>query len=135
MSTTIEIDNILHGYNDFNKIPDVYSKLRKEVFPQSPIQKSPKNLVVISTNHGGRNGSYEWELYVVKNGLVLMEAFGSWDGYGKIIQPRIDGGNKQFDRFYSWHKLKLTLHPGNSDLENKINNIISEFPRDSKKAS
>ena len=57
--TIIKIDNILEGYNSLSKVRDIYSRIRKEILTEDPIQTSPGGLVV-ANDHGPRRGSYYW---------------------------------------------------------------------------
>ena len=128
MPTVIEIDDILEGYTSYEKIRKVYSELRKKVFSQAPIQFSPEPLIHLTYNNE-RGGNYGWEIYQQENKLCVMKYFGRWTGYAHESRspPSSEKANLNL--------LKLTMHPENHDLERRINEIISEFPKESKKAS
>ena len=128
----IKVDDILRGYNDHNKLPKIYSRIRKEVLKSKPIQTSPRGLVVIEDSF--RRGSYECEIYNVDWSDVVIEARGSWNGYAPISQQtKIKLGPNQKNHFYFWSRLKITLHNKAQKHKKSIENIIADFPREAVK--
>lgn len=80
MSTIIEVDDTLNGYNTFHKVREVYRGLRERVFVQEPIQSSQEPLITL-TSPNDRRGNYGWELYQQGESLCVLEYFGRWTAY------------------------------------------------------
>ena len=128
----IEVDDILEGYNNVSKVRNVYFKLREGVLQAEPIQRSPGGLVTAGHHHVG-SGSYEWELFNIEDGQVMLEAWGSWTGYAHHSkrQPKISDDERNFHdgRICHWHGMRLTLYSSHPELKKRIEKIVSQFPR------
>lgn len=120
---TYQIDDILKGYNDSDKLTNLYSDLRNDIILQEPIWKSDKDMVTIINSQ--RNSHYGWELYEVNNSLLMLEYFGRWQGYAH--ESRYAPSVKEA----SLHAIRLTINNSNAQLEEGIEKIISKYPNDS----
>jgi len=115
---TLEIDNILKGYNDFFKVEKIYSELRSNLLG-NPVQSSPPDLVSIKKINHSREGSYSWELYKSEFYDVLLEKWGNWKRYANET--------KENENLYS---LKLTFYKDDLGIKKSIEEILKKFPRD-----
>ena len=126
----IEVDDVLRGYNSFDKLSEIYSRIREEVLILEPIQVSQNGLVCIrDTSH--RDGSYELEIYNLEGGIAVIEAWGSWKGYANesTRQPRI----REVREGLGFGNLRITLHGGANKRSKDIEGIIADFPSKSPK--
>ncbi len=121
----IEIDDNLCGYSDRNKIKKVYDALREEIPKSSLLQVSPNALVTIRSSDSERGSGYEWELYKIDEALILLEAWGYWQGYAPRGTPQPKLSDKLSSIYAeNWHSLKLTIHNDKSGIENRLKKII-----------
>lgn len=124
-TAVIEIDDILEGYNSFDKVANIYKRIRGEIVIGDPLQSSQSGLVVIEDTH--RKGGYYWELHSTEEYEIMIEAWNDWDGYAhqeryppKLSESRLN-------------HMKLTIHRDSSGIEDKVRLIVKEFSREPKK--
>jgi len=122
-----EIDSVQEGYNNYEKLQGIYRALRAEVLPQEPFQRTVPDIITIR-DWNWRGGQYGLEMYALEGSstIVALEYFGSWDGYapGSCHAPPLTEARL--------HQINLTVHSSNADLEEKIGEIISRYPRERK---
>jgi len=122
----IEIDDILRGYNDFNKLTNIYLQLRERVFTSEPMQLSRDPLINLKSPNW-RGGSYGWELHQTGIGLCMLEYFCRSDGYSDANQlPKRPGVS-------SLVELRITIHNDDGSLRKTIDDVVSQFPREAPK--
>ena len=121
-----EIDSVQGGYHNSEKLQAIYRDLRREVLPQEPFQRTFPNTITIQKSWGWRGGQYGFEMYKFEeiSAIVALEYFGSWNGYapGSSKAPQITEA--------MLHRINLTVHDSNADLEEKIGEIIARYPRE-----
>ena len=120
----IEIDDILKGYNNFDKIRDIYQLLNKEVFRGEPIQESDDPLALLHNMTREINAGYAYKLFAVDKGVILVDAFAL---PGTVLKSRFSKLNLGEDTGV-WY-MRLTLHNIEDKTKNSIEEIISRFPR------
>lgn len=128
MPKTYVLDTILRGYNSRSKLRDIYKDLRESILPFPPTQTSDEPLLTLQ-DPNWRRGNYGWELYLLPQSAVMVEYFGVWRGY-----PH-ETPNPPAPKDAEIHKLKLTIHNSNPDLEKEIESIIDKYPRNPEKKS
>jgi len=119
------IDSVLEGYHDFDKLRNIYKELR-EILPEQPGLQSQEDLLV----HGRVphvDGNYGWELFQTNEGLVVLEHYGRWTGYGQesVRPPEPKDAWLQF--------LRVSLLPPQPNLQERIEKILVKYPKESKK--
>ena len=119
------LDDILEGYNDFEKLGRLYNDLGKKVLKEEPIMKSPEKVTTIEDTVRGYR--YGWKLFETKDSfedsLVMVEYKGSWSGFASEQK----NPPSPEDAYIS--KLSIALIDSNEELEEKIEDIISRYPR------
>ncbi len=120
-----QINDILNGYNDYDKLPKIYKEV-KEILPETPIQFSDEPFFIRGNGSGDVNGNYGWELYQTEGGIFMLEFYGRWGGYA--------GGNRPHDtpEQRGLYHLTLTLHPPQPDLEKRIEKVLAKYPEKAK---
>ena len=122
-----EIDDLLKGYTNYDKLKKLYHDLRKNILISGPMQTSKEERLIYLTDPNWRGGSYGWELYSVNSSLIALEYHGEWRGYAHENfreQPNITKESHV-------ERIKLTIHNSNKNLESKIEEIISKYPSSS----
>ena len=129
----IEIDDIQYGYNHFDKLKNLASDIKKEIIKTKPIRVSDDSILkVFDDSLKGLLISeefvielpYSWELYHLDNSHVIMLEYKlRKEGIGRHTAPL----KLKRDSFT---RLKLTLHPADKDIENKIEKILAKYPKE-----
>ena len=122
-----DIDNVLRGYNDFNKLANIYLDLRRKVLQSEPVQRLSTSTITI-TWPNWRGGRYGWELYKQNNSVVMLEMFMGGSGYKDATNSPII-----IDKESHLNGLRVTVHNSNPEIEDGIEAIISRYPRESRK--
>ena len=121
----IKIDDILNGYNNFEKLRDIYQLLNKEVFRGEPIQESDDPLALLDNMTKEVHAGYAYKLFAVDKGVILVDAFASSE---TVLKSRFSKLNLGEDTGV-WH-MRLTLYNVEDKTKNSIEEIISRFPRE-----
>ena len=120
-----EIDSVQGGYNCPEKLQRIYRDLREEVLPEEPFQQTPLRIITIQDSGGWRGGQFGLEMYALEEGaIVALEYFGSWSGYAHESKQAPSPPEAGL------HHIDLTVHGSNPCLEEKINDILSRYPRE-----
>ena len=117
------IDDILEGYNNYDKLRKIYADLRQRVLVGEPIQSSSEPFITLKFPNW-RSGNYGWELYSVNGSSLVLEYFGRWSGYANEM------GCPPGPKEASLHHMRLTIHNSKPALEQQIGEILSQYPRD-----
>ncbi len=114
------VDDIMRGYNDWDKLNNVYKDLRDVL--GEPVFESNGNLVLVSGSH--RKAGYGWEIYDIEQNLVLLEYLNNWEGYAHepYNMPRPSTGGFTMT-------IGLTLRKTDKKLERRIERIFNKYPR------
>ncbi len=120
---TYKIDGLLKGYSSPSKCRDIYNELKDSILLEDPIQKSDGLTIKLSSSYGNhRDGEYGWELYSLDTCMFVLEYRGIWNGYAfDGLKPKPEDAELK--------SLKLTIHGNDSELENKIDELIEKYPR------
>ena len=120
MTRRYEIDNVLNGYNDYDKLRNIYADLRR-VLP-TPSQEASDQLTTIDRNRWA-GSNYMWELFKTPQNTIILERWG-------LKTPCNPGKPVPVEEDHL-HALHLTLHHHEPALEAGIEAIIAKYPRES----
>jgi hypothetical protein len=137
MPVTYNIDDVFEGYNNHEKLLKIYNDFRKEIATGEPIQSSPINLVSINSMSCERVGNYGWQLFQIKESFLMLEYFGFWNGSASESRRSPVLGKSLSQKISMWeapHHIIITAHNSTSELDGKIRDIITRYPRESKKS-
>ena len=118
---TYMIDDIQNGYNNFDKLREIYREIREKVLTGNPVQTSDMPLLTIYKCANSRPGNYGWELYLLNSSSLILEYYGDWTGYGSETRIPPAPENAKLS------KLKITINNSEKSLEEKIEGIISRY--------
>jgi len=122
MPKVYEVDGILEGYSNRDKLTSLYNNLLEEVLISEPLHRHGPTARIGRTDRS-RKGSYYWELHEVEESLITLEMHGDWTGHAnqRATLPATS----------DWlHYLKITIHHSKPNLESQIKEIISRYSRD-----
>ena len=124
----VEVNDLLKGYNVWNKVREVYIEIKKELDLKIPLVKSKDAMVTIEDpNYRGK--SCRWEMYQKNNSTILLEIFGEIHTYARPHEyNRLDLSLENA----SAQRLKITIAPSNNDISDTINKILEKYPENSK---
>lgn len=116
--TTYKIGDINNKYDIFPELNHLHEDIQDK-FQEKPIQESELSLAIIKNSN--RISHYRWEMYQIKDSLLMIECFGTWKGYSHESPeaPKI--------KYSEMHKLKITIHNPDKIIEESIDELISKY--------
>ncbi|MDD5416770.1 MAG: hypothetical protein PHU12_02215 [Candidatus Aenigmarchaeota archaeon] len=133
--TTIEFNDILGGYNDSKKIPNIYKDLMEELKPKKLAARYDNDRLVFLQLPNSRGGSYDWRLMKKDEATLFFEIYGSWEGYAheNSSQPKVDD-QKEFRSLSDHFRMgRITIIPPNKKIEEIIMSVLIKYPAHSEK--
>lgn len=123
----IEFNDILNGYNSFDKVGNVYKDMIKELEPEKKAQSDENDRLICLKWPNWRGGNYNWQLFKKDDSLLIMEFYGDWKGYAheSNMPPKIGE--------HGYRHGRITVMPPNEKIQESIVRVLEKYPASSKK--
>ena len=119
-----DIDDILYGLNNFNKLKRLHAELKASVLPQDPISTSSLPLAT-RFDSGDIAGSYGWEIYSSGTTFIMLEYVWDWRVMGGFHPPH----PASIQEARTLKNIRISIYPSNPAIEATLEAVIEKYPR------